>query len=267
MSEMMEAAASPRKTGFGQSAESVIAISLLGVCAAAGLAAFLSSGGEQSVTRTAASEAATFELTAAQSGEALQSEEQAVLAEWQRRLDGEFSQHEQSKLQQQQLATLQEQSAALAMAQAAAEAAARAAEAAEARARNAEKERQQAIASARQKEAPAKASPIGGVSTKEDVKPAVVSRRAASIDWDSCARPQYPDESVRLGQQGTVTMEFSLDALGVVQDGRIIETSGTRRLDYRALSALSKCRFEPELVNGKAVESLTQLRFTWKLTR
>ena len=62
-------------------------------------------------------------------------------------------------------------------------------------------------------------------------------------------------------------MEFSLDALGVVQDGRIIETSGTRRLDYRALSALSKCKFEPELVNGKAVESLTQLRFTWKLTR
>ncbi|WP_373090456.1 energy transducer TonB [Zhongshania sp.] len=266
MSEVMGAAVSPRRTGLGQSAESVIAISLLGVCAAAGLAAFLSSGEEQRVRRATASEAATFELSTAQNGEALQSEEQAVLAAWQRRLDGEFSQHEQSKLQQ-QLATLQKQSAALAMAQAEAEAATRAAEAAETRAKNAERERLKAIASVRQKEAPAKASPIDGVSTKEDVKPAIVSRRAASIDWDSCARPQYPDESVRLGQQGSVTMEFSLDALGVVQDGRIIETSGTRRLDYRALSALSKCKFEPELVNGQAVESLTQLRFTWKLTR
>ncbi|WP_373082497.1 energy transducer TonB [Zhongshania sp.] len=266
---MMDAVASPRKTGFGQSAESVIAISLLGVCAAAGLAAFLSSGGEQSSTRTSASEAATFELSAAQNGEALQSEEQAVLAEWQRRLDGEFSQHEQSKLQQQQLATLQEQSAALAIAQAAAEAAARAAEAAEARAKNAEKERQKAIASVRERSTPVPSSVLPDVKApaKPEAKPVVASRRPAAIDWDSCARPQYPDESVRLGQQGTVTMEFSLDALGAVQDGRIVESSGTRRLDYRALSALSKCQFEPELVNGKAVESLTQLRFTWKLTR
>ncbi len=265
MSEMMDAVASPRKTGFGQSAESVIAISLLGVCAAAGLAAFLSSGSEQSATPTAASEAATFELSAAQNDEALQSEEQAVLAEWQRRLDGEFSQHEQSQLQQQQLATLQEQSAALAVAQAAAEAAARAAEAAETRANNAEKARQQALASARARAVTPPSEELPAA--KEEVKPAVVSRRPATIDWDSCARPQYPDESVRLGQQGTVTMEFSLDTLGVVQDGKIIESSGTRRLDYRALSALSKCKFEPELVNGKPVESLTQLRFTWKLTR
>jgi TonB family protein len=263
VSEMIDAVASPRKTGFGQSAESVIAISLLGVCAAAGLAAFLSSGGEQSTTPTAASEAATFEMSSAQNDEALQSEEQAVLAEWQRRLDGEFSQHEQSQLQQQQLATLQEQSAALAIAQAAAEAAARAAEAAEVRAKKAEMARQQAIASARAVAPPREAT----AAVKEEVKPAVVSRRPASIDWDSCARPQYPDESVRLGQQGTVTMEFAIDPLGAVQDGKIIESSGTRRLDYRALSALSKCKFEPELMNGKPVESLTQLRFTWKLTR
>jgi len=255
----MDAVVAPRKTGFGQSAESVIAISLLGVCAAAGLTAWLSPGGEQSVAMPS-SKLATFELSVAQNDDALQSEEQAVLAQWQRRLDGEFSQHEQSKLQQQQLATLQEQSAALAMAQAAAEAASRAAEAAEMRARSAEKARTQAVAAVQEKSKPQQAAAA-------PVSPAAPVKRAASIDWDSCSRPQYPDESVRLGQQGTVTMEFLLDAQGIVQDGHIVESSGTRRLDYRALSALSKCQFEPELLNGEAVAATTQLRFTWKLTR
>jgi len=254
---MIDAVGAPRKVGLGQSAESVIAISLLGVCAAAGLTAWLSSGGEQSVAMPAPTSAAVA-LSSVKNDDALQSEEQAVLAQWQRRLDGEFSQHEQSKLQQQQLATLQEQSAALAMAQAAAEAASRAAEAAEIRARSAEKGRRQALA------VQAKAAPQQGAA---GVQKAAAVRRAASVDWNSCSRPEYPDESVRLGQQGTVTMEFMLDTQGVVQDGRIVESSGTRRLDYRALSALSKCQFEPELLNGEAVEATAQLRFTWKLTR
>jgi protein TonB len=86
---------------------------------------------------------------------------------------------------------------------------------------------------------------------------------AASIDWDSCKPPGYPDEC----QQATVTMEFNVDAGGEVQDSKIIESSGTRRLDCRALSTLSKCRFEPALTNGKPVALVTQLRFTWKLTR
>ncbi|CAA0082623.1 energy transducer TonB [Zhongshania aliphaticivorans] len=256
-----------RKQGMAQSAESVIAIALLCVCAAAGLAAWLLSGDD--LPTIAADKSDIAKVAFVQGDERLQSEEQAVLAEWQRRLDGEFSQREQNLRQQAQLATMQQQSEALAMAQASAEAAARAAEVAEARALNAEKERQLALAKVREREAPAqvvdKPASVANKTANDGV--AAIATVPASIDWNSCARPEYPEESVRFGQQGTVTMSFTVDAEGKASDGKVVETSGTRRLDYRALSALSRCDFEPERVNGKPVSSLAQVRFTWKLTR
>jgi TonB family protein len=262
VSEATDSVITTRKTGFGQSAESVIAIALLSVCAAAGIAAWFSSVGDQERVQQTSDIKSFSEVT--QNNSALRSEEEQTLADWQRRLDGEFSKREQSQRQQLQLATMQEQAAALALAQAAAESAARAAEAAEARAREAEKARQ--LASLK---SVARSKPVKKVVPVQE-RPVVakkVETVASSIDWDSCKPPVYPDESVRLGQQGTVTMEFNVDANGEVQDGKIVESSGTRRLDYRALSTLSKCRFEPALTNGKPVASVTQLRFTWKLTR
>ena len=256
-----------RKQGMAQSAESVVAIALLCVCAAAGLAAWLLSGDDKPAISADRSDIA--KVASVQGDERLQSEEQAVLAEWQRRLDGEFSQREQNLRQQAQLATLQQQSEALAVAQASAEAAARAAEVAEARALSAEKERQLALAKIREREAPAKPveSKPATAANKTASAVAAIDTVPASIDWNSCARPEYPEESVRFGQQGTVTMSFVVDAEGNASEGKVVETSGTRRLDYRALSALSRCDFEPERVNGKPVASVAQVRFTWKLTR
>jgi len=261
-----------RRQGLGQSAESVIAIALLCVCAAAGLAAWLLSGDE--LPELAADNSAIVKVTSVQGDKKLQSEEQAVLAAWQSRLDGEFSQREQNLRQQAQLVTMQQQSEALAMAQASAEAAGRAAEVAEARARNAEKERLLALAKIRENAVDTSVNKPAAASKQAASKPSEVSESLAlattvpaSIDWNSCARPEYPDESVRFGQQGTVTMSFLVDAEGKPADGKIVDSSGTRRLDYRALSALSRCQFEPERVNGKAVASLAQVRFTWKLTR
>lgn len=262
-----------RKQGVGQSAESVIAIALLCVCAAAGLAAWLLSGDD--TPAFTADKNAVAKVTSVQSEEKLQFEEQAVLAEWQSRLEGEFSQREQNLRQQAQMATMQQQSEALALAQAAAETAARAAEVAEARAQNAEKERQLALAKVREKvvepkvaESRSEPSNTKSTSTSSSAKDAaVLATVPASIDWNSCARPEYPEESVRFGQQGTVTMAFSVDAEGNPTDGKIVESSGTRRLDYRALSALSRCQFEPQREGGKAVPSLAQVRFTWRLKR
>ncbi|CAA0087019.1 Uncharacterised protein [Zhongshania aliphaticivorans] len=254
-----------QKQGLGQSAESVIAIALLCVCAAAGIAAWLLSGKEATITLSEQGELA--KVTAVQAEEQILTEEQAVLAEWQARLDGEFSQREQNMRQQAQLVTMQQQSEALAMAQASAEAAARAAEVAEARARNAEQQRQLALAKIEEKALAANTSAVDSKTKSGAADLAVEDRVPASIDWNSCARPEYPEESVRFGQQGTVTMAFTVDANGQPSEGKIVETSGTRRLDYRALSALSRCKFEPERVNGNAISSLAQVRFTWKLTR
>ena len=213
-----------RKQGMAQSAESVVAIALLCVCAAAGLAAWLLSGDDKPAISADRSDIA--KVASVQGDERLQSEEQAVLAEWQRRLDGEFSQREQN-------------------------------------------ERQLALAKIREREAPAKPveSKPATAANKAASAVAAIDTVPASIDWNSCARPEYPEESVRFGQQGTVTMSFVVDAEGNASEGKVVETSGTRRLDYRALSALSRCDFEPERVNGKPVASVAQVRFTWKLTR
>ncbi|HET8881499.1 MAG TPA: energy transducer TonB, partial [Solimonas sp.] len=92
-----------------------------------------------------------------------------------------------------------------------------------------------------------------------------VKRVEASIDWSSCRQPDYPNRSKDRGEQGIVTLLFSLDASGDVLDGTIKQSSGSDRLDDAALRAIRKCHFRPATVDGEAVASRTTIRFQWKL--
>lgn len=251
-----------------QSAESFVAVALLSVCAAAGLAA----GALSLLDRM--SEAAPVAAPDAEGLDVpqdaiLAAEEQAVLTQWQRRLDSEFSQRAQVQRQQEQETQMAMQAEALAAAQAAeadakaaAEKAAIAVAAAEARARAAEAERQRALAQA---EAVAANTPSAPASADAAAPARQPVRETASVDWSSCDRPSYPLASTRLNEQGVVMMSFELDALGQVVNGRVVDSSGARRLDNAALDAISKCRFHPETVDGKAQAATALVRFEWKL--
>jgi periplasmic protein TonB len=89
---------------------------------------------------------------------------------------------------------------------------------------------------------------------------------AAKIDSTQCQKPQYPSASVRLGEEGTVSLQFLIGEDGrVTRPAEIKKSSGYKRLDEAAKDALSLCRFRPPVVDGKPVQSLQVLSYRWEL--
>ncbi|WP_292922603.1 energy transducer TonB [Novosphingobium sp. SCN 63-17] len=70
----------------------------------------------------------------------------------------------------------------------------------------------------------------------------------------SGAPPRYPVESRRHKEQGTVVLALILGLDGAVEQISVSGSSGFRRLDDAALSAVRKWRWEPTLRGGQAVK-------------
>lgn len=81
----------------------------------------------------------------------------------------------------------------------------------------------------------------------------------------SCEKPEYPAASKRLEEEGTVTLRFLIDVDGRVIESKVENTSGYDRLDQAARNALSKCKFKPGTVDGKAEQSWASMKYTWRL--
>lgn len=58
-------------------------------------------------------------------------------------------------------------------------------------------------------------------------------------------KPKYPPAARRAGQQGTVTLSFTIGSSGAVISARIAKSSGYALLDNAALSAILTWRFKP----------------------
>ena len=92
-------------------------------------------------------------------------------------------------------------------------------------------------------------------------------RVAPVVQAASCRSPEYPSASRRLGEQGTVLLNFLIDAEGKVVESRIDTSSGKERLDEAARKALALCKFTPGTVDGKPEQSWHKLRYVWQLDR
>ena len=78
--------------------------------------------------------------------------------------------------------------------------------------------------------------------------------------------PAYPRISRRRGEEGTITLSIE-----VMQNGRagkisILQSSGHRRLDEAALTAVQQTTFTPAKQFGRNIDSTTELSFTFTLT-
>ncbi len=89
--------------------------------------------------------------------------------------------------------------------------------------------------------------------------------QAAVADFNSCARPHYPDADVKAGHQGTVTLGFLVAADGSVKQSKVDKSSGFATMDEAARSALEKCRFKPAVKGGQIVEAWTKVQYVWTL--
>ncbi|HET7931236.1 MAG TPA: energy transducer TonB [Rhodanobacteraceae bacterium] len=71
--------------------------------------------------------------------------------------------------------------------------------------------------------------------------------------------PQYPIEAARQQQQGTVILDVTVNAEGVVTDVRVERSSGYRVLDRAAVEAARHWRFNPGIANGKATGGIVRI--------
>ena len=105
--------------------------------------------------------------------------------------------------------------------------------------------------------------PTGPVPTM--VRRAPVRTTAAVVNARNCEKPQYPPASLRAEETGVVRLAFLIDVDGKVLQSKIERSTGYRRLDEAARSALALCKFKPATVDGKPEKSWARIEYEWKI--
>ena len=79
----------------------------------------------------------------------------------------------------------------------------------------------------------------GGIPS-EDIK---VFRESEIIPLINAAPIDYPEESIKLREQGSVRMDLYFDKLGTLIDSKITRSSGFKRLDDAARESVRNMQF------------------------
>jgi periplasmic protein TonB len=96
--------------------------------------------------------------------------------------------------------------------------------------------------------------------------PAPPVRVAAVINAaQNCEKPAYPAASVRAEEEGTVQLKFLVGVDGRVVDSQVELSSGFKRLDEAARTAMARCQFKPATVDGQPEQSWASMKYTWRL--
>jgi len=79
------------------------------------------------------------------------------------------------------------------------------------------------------------------------------------------SEPNYPIASLNAREEGEVRLQVALDALGSVEDVRIIDSSGSNRLDRAAIESVRSWRFRPARHAGEAIAGMTNVSVNFRL--
>ncbi|WP_179079052.1 TonB family protein [Shewanella sp. UCD-KL12] len=76
--------------------------------------------------------------------------------------------------------------------------------------------------------------------------------------------PRYPISYAKKGKDGWVQLAFTVDEYGFVTEPKVLDSKGGSGFEKSSLEAVSKWRYAPKFVDGKAVaaENTVQLDFT-----
>jgi periplasmic protein TonB len=114
--------------------------------------------------------------------------------------------------------------------------------------------------------APATAAPPAPLAPPAPPAPPVVQSPSSDADYLQNPKPQYPENSERLGEQGTSTIRVLIGTDGVPQKAEIGQSSGFNRLDRAALATVLRWRFVPGKRNGVPEAMWFSVPIVWKLT-
>jgi protein TonB len=108
--------------------------------------------------------------------------------------------------------------------------------------------------------------PQTAITTQSQIKVAPRLSAPFTIGKPHTCMQDYPPISVRLGEQGTTTLGFTINAEGRVENAHIITSSGSERLDNAALSCVGNWKYGPAKNDaGQAVPVPNQAKVLWNL--
>jgi len=99
------------------------------------------------------------------------------------------------------------------------------------------------------------------VASKAPVSPMQLEGEVANRPIVKKVTPKYPKRARRMGWEGTVVLDFLVDANGNVYDIRVVRSSGYPDLDQAAINALKQWKFAPKPGKNAEKGRLT-VRFT-----
>lgn len=80
--------------------------------------------------------------------------------------------------------------------------------------------------------------------------------------------PRYPAKALKRGAEGFVVMEFTIDETGRPIDIEVLEANPRRMFEREAVRALKKWKYQPKVIDGKAIAQLNQtVRLEFKLAK
>ena len=119
--------------------------------------------------------------------------------------------------------------------------------------------------------------PSASVSTQQDIKAAptavapvpVAEEITTAARYDAAylqnPRADYPPQSQRDGEEGTVTLRVRVSAEGLPLDVSIKQSSNFPRLDRAARDVVLTWRFVPARRGQQAVESVVNVPYSFKM--
>jgi len=112
------------------------------------------------------------------------------------------------------------------------------------------------------------AAVIAQASTEpEEVKQSISIADFSRAKTVKRAFPRYPLQAQKNGHEGWVVMSFSIDEEGNARAPVVVNSAGHASFERAAEYALSKFKFEPAMLDGKAVESCdNQYKFTFEMS-
>ncbi|MPV67598.1 TonB family protein [Burkholderia sp. BE17] len=101
--------------------------------------------------------------------------------------------------------------------------------------------------------------------TQTQASPAPTTPRFVAHPECALTRPDYPPQSLRMSEHGTVLVELETDAAGQVVAARVVTGSGYPRLDAAAREAVLASRCAPHVENGAPVPTRARAPITFNL--
>jgi protein TonB len=95
-------------------------------------------------------------------------------------------------------------------------------------------------------------------------------RTEPRLNFNACAKPEYPRSARRSGAEGSVIVAYTMDTSGTISQAEIVKSAGPTRdhrlLDRATLEAVLACKGTPGTVDGKPEKLNARIEYVWRLT-